>query len=77
MWTTAFILCLGNIFIRGEDSEAFPVVELDETASPVTLMLENQQPNSSIHSPGVAGPKTSHPPTCLESAGIRDAQGAS
>uniref|UniRef100_A0A673C8E9 Endothelin receptor type B n=1 Tax=Sphaeramia orbicularis TaxID=375764 RepID=A0A673C8E9_9TELE len=50
----------------------FPVIELSETTSPGPLILEKQKPNSSIHPPQVAGPKTPLPPMCLESAGIRD-----
>lgn len=77
MWTVALILCLGNILIRGEGSDqhsgSFPVIELSGTASPGLLILEKQKSNSSIHPPHVAGPKTPHPPMCLESAGIRDA----
>lgn len=77
MWIVALILCLGNSFIRGETgdqhSDPFPVIELSETASPGLLILEKQKFNSSIHPPQVAGPKTPHPPMCLESAGIRDA----
>ncbi|XP_031172419.1 endothelin receptor type B [Sander lucioperca] len=77
MWTVALVLCLGNILITGEasdqHSEPFSVIELSETASPGLLILEKQKSNSSIHPPHVAGPKTPHPPMCLESAGIRDA----
>uniref|UniRef100_A0A3Q3G1P1 Endothelin receptor type B n=1 Tax=Labrus bergylta TaxID=56723 RepID=A0A3Q3G1P1_9LABR len=77
MWTLALILCLGNIFMAGEaadqHSEPSPVIPLSETASPALLILEKQKSNSSIHPPQVAGPKTPHPPMCLESAGIRDA----
>lgn len=76
MWTVALLLCLGNICIRGEvsdqHSEPFTVVELSEKASPGFLILEKEKSNSSAHPP-VAGPKTQHPPMCLESAGIRDA----
>uniref|UniRef100_A0A8C9WY42 Endothelin receptor type B n=1 Tax=Sander lucioperca TaxID=283035 RepID=A0A8C9WY42_SANLU len=56
-----------------QHSEPFSVIELSETASPGLLILEKQKSNSSIHPPHVAGPKTPHPPMCLESAGIRDA----
>ncbi|XP_078118938.1 endothelin receptor type B [Sander vitreus] len=77
MWTVALVLCLGNILITGEasdqHSEPFSVIELSETASPGLLILEKQKSNSSIYPPQVAGPKTPHPPMCLESAGIRDA----
>ncbi|XP_059199217.1 endothelin receptor type B-like [Centropristis striata] len=77
MWAVALVLCLGNILIGGEasdqHSEPFPVIEPSETASPGLLILEKQKPNSSIHPPQVAGPKTPHPPMCLESAGIRGA----
>lgn len=77
MWTVILVVCLGNSLIRGEasdqHSDPFAVIELPETASPDLLMLEKQKPNSSIHPPRVAGPKTPHPPMCLESAGIRDA----
>ncbi|XP_041806624.1 endothelin receptor type B-like [Chelmon rostratus] len=77
MWTAALVLCLGNILIRVEasdqHSEPFAVIELSETASPGLLILEKQKSNSSIHPTRVAGPKTSHPPMCSESAGIRDA----
>ena len=77
MWTVALVLCLADILIRGEasdqHSEPFTVIERSETASPGLLMLEKQNSNSSIHPPGVAGPKTPHPPMCTESAGIRDA----
>ena len=76
MWTVALVLCLGNILITGEasdqHSEPFSVIELSETASPGLLILDKQKSNSSIHPPHVAGPKTQHPPMCLESAGIRD-----
>uniref|UniRef100_A0A3B4ZPS5 Endothelin receptor type B n=2 Tax=Stegastes partitus TaxID=144197 RepID=A0A3B4ZPS5_9TELE len=76
MWTVTLVLCLGNILIRGEasdqHSEPFPVIEVSETASPGLLTLEKQNSNGSIHPPREAGPKTSHPPMCLESAGIRD-----
>lgn len=77
MWTVALFLCLGNILIRvkasDQHSEAFAVIELSETASPGLLIPEKQKSNSSIHPPLVAGPKTPHPPMCLQSAGIRDA----
>lgn len=78
MWTVALLaLCLGNILIRGEasdqHSQPLAVIELSETASPGLLILEKQKPNSSIHPPREAGPKTPHPPMCVESAGIRDA----
>ncbi|XP_067460697.1 endothelin receptor type B-like [Thunnus thynnus] len=76
MWTAALVLCLGNILISGEasdqHSEPSSVIELSETASPGLLVLGKQKSNSSIHPPQVAGPKTSNPPMCLESAGIRD-----
>ncbi|XP_071331308.1 endothelin receptor type B-like isoform X2 [Trachinotus anak] len=76
MWTVALALCLGNILIRGEasdlNSEPLPVTELSEMASPGFLLLEKQKSNNSIHPPQVAGPKTPHPPMCLEPAGIRD-----
>uniref|UniRef100_A0A674MNM8 Endothelin receptor type B n=1 Tax=Takifugu rubripes TaxID=31033 RepID=A0A674MNM8_TAKRU len=71
MWTAAFILCLGNIFICGDasDQRAEPV---RQTNASDLLMLEILKYNSSLP-PLRAGPKTSHPPMCLESAGIRDA----
>lgn len=76
MWTVALTLCLGNILIRAEasdqHSERFSVTKLSETASPGTLILENQRSNSSIHPPQGAGVKTTQPPMCSESAGIRD-----
>uniref|UniRef100_A0A3Q1IHP9 Endothelin receptor type B n=1 Tax=Anabas testudineus TaxID=64144 RepID=A0A3Q1IHP9_ANATE len=53
-------------------SQPLPVTEPYETTSPGLLILEKQKSNSSIHPPQVAGPKTPHPPMCLESAGIRD-----
>ncbi|XP_051259881.1 endothelin receptor type B-like isoform X2 [Dicentrarchus labrax] len=77
MWTVALIFCLGNILIRGEasdqHSDPIAVTELSETASSGLLIVEKQKSNSSIHPPQLAGPKTSHPPMCLESAGIRNA----
>lgn len=75
MWTAALVLCLGNILIGGEASDQHSepsVIELFETASPSLLILGKQKSNSSIHPPQVAGPKTSNPPMCFESAGIRD-----
>ncbi|XP_034741265.1 endothelin receptor type B [Etheostoma cragini] len=76
MWTVALILSLGNILITGEasdqHSEPFSVIERSETTTPGLLILEKQKSNSSIHPPHIAGPKTPHPPMCLESAGIRD-----
>lgn len=77
MWTVALVLCVGNVFIRGEasdqHSEPFTVVERSERATPGFLILEKQKSNSSIHPPRVAGPKTQQPPMCSESAGLRDA----
>lgn len=72
MWTVAFVLCLGNIFICGEasDQHAEPVLQ---TNSSDLLMLEILKSNSSVLPLRAAGPKTSHPPMCLQSAGIRDA----
>ncbi|XP_026232811.1 endothelin receptor type B [Anabas testudineus] len=76
MWTVALVVCLGSALIRGEagnqHSQPLPVTEPYETTSPGLLILEKQKSNSSIHPPQVAGPKTPHPPMCLESAGIRD-----
>ncbi|XP_069011328.1 endothelin receptor type B-like [Embiotoca jacksoni] len=76
MWTVALVLCLGLILVRGEandqHSKPFPVIELSEADSPGLSILEKQKSNSSIHPPQVAGPKTPHPPMCLESAGIRE-----
>lgn len=76
MWTVALVLCLGLTLIGGEasdqHSESFLVTELCETTSPGLLIVDKQKSNSSIHPPQVAGPKTPHPPMCLESAGIRD-----
>ncbi|KAM7380473.1 hypothetical protein PAMP_003766 [Pampus punctatissimus] len=76
MWTTALVLCLGNILISGEASDRYSqpssVIELSETTSPGLLILRKQKSNSSIHPPQVAGPKTPNSPMCLESAGIRD-----
>lgn len=72
MWTVALLLCLGNIFIRGEagnqHSEPLAAVEPSATASPGFLMLEKQKSNGSIHPP-----KPQQPPMCFESAGIRGA----
>ncbi|XP_068591480.1 endothelin receptor type B [Cebidichthys violaceus] len=76
MWIVALVFCLANIPMGGEasdqHSEPFPVSEVSETASPGLLILAKQKPNSSIHPPQV-GQKTSNPPMCLESAGIKDA----
>ncbi|KAM3608139.1 uncharacterized protein V6R79_019887 [Siganus canaliculatus] len=75
MWTVAFVLCLGNILVRGEDvdqySQPFTVIELSETASPGFSILEKQKLNGSAHPPRAAGPKAPHPPMCSESAGIK------
>lgn len=72
MWTVALLLCLGNIFIRGEagdqHSEPLAAIEPSATASPGFLMLEKQKSNSSIHPP-----KLQQLPMCSESAGIRGA----
>ncbi|XP_068185455.1 endothelin receptor type B-like [Antennarius striatus] len=77
MWTLAFFLCLGNILIKSEASDQnlkpFAVIELSGTASSGLLIHEKQTSNGSIHPDQMAGPKTPHPPMCLESAGIRDA----
>uniref|UniRef100_A0A3Q3XIZ3 Endothelin receptor type B n=1 Tax=Mola mola TaxID=94237 RepID=A0A3Q3XIZ3_MOLML len=54
-------------------SEPFTAFELTQTTTPGFLILEQQKSNSSIHPTRVSGPKTTHPPMCLESAGIRDA----
>lgn len=76
MWTVALVLCLGNVLVQGEatdqHSQPSPATGLFETASPGFLTPEEEKTNSSIHPPRAAGPKTSHPPMCLESAGIRD-----
>ncbi|XP_047457066.1 endothelin receptor type B-like isoform X1 [Mugil cephalus] len=76
MWTAALALCLGSILVMGEatdqHSQPPPEIELSETASLSFLTPEKQNSNSSIHPPRVAGPKTSHPPMCSESARIRD-----
>lgn len=71
MWTAAFVLCLGNIFICGDASDQRAEMVRQTNASDL-LMLEILNSNSSLP-PLRAGPKTSHPPMCLESAGIRDA----
>lgn len=72
MWTVALLLCLGNIFIRGEagdqHSKPLAAIEPSATASPGFLMLEKQKSNGSIHPP-----KPQQPPMCSESAGIRGA----
>lgn len=72
MWTVALLLCLANIFIRGEagdqHSEPRTAVEPSATASPGFLMLEKQKSNSSIQPP-----KPQQLPMCSESAGIRGA----
>lgn len=72
MWTAAFVLCLGNIFIcvDASDQHAGPV---PQTNSSDLLTLEILKSNSSVPPLRAAGPKTSHPPMCLQSAGIRDA----
>lgn len=71
MWTTAFVLCLGNIFICGDasDRHAEPVLQ---TNSSDLLTLEILKSNNSVPPLRAAGPKTSHPPMCLQSTGIRD-----
>ncbi|XP_034430782.1 endothelin receptor type B-like [Hippoglossus hippoglossus] len=77
MWAVVLALCLGNVLIGGEASDQHsvrgPGTEPSETASPGILIREKQESNGSIHSADAAGPKTPHPPMCLESAGIRDA----
>lgn len=72
MWTAAFVLCLGNIFIcvDASDQHAGPI---PQTNSSDLLTLEILKSNSSVPPLRTAGPKTSHPPMCLQSAGIRDA----
>lgn len=72
MWTVAFILCLGNIFICGDasDRHAEPVLQ---TNSSDLLTLEILKSNSSVPPLPAAGPKPSHPPMCRQSTGIRDA----
>lgn len=71
MWTAAFILCLGNIFICVGTSDQH-VEPVRQTNASDLLMLEMLKYNCSPPPPRT-GPKTSHPPMCLESAGIRDA----
>lgn len=75
MWIFTLVLFLGNLLVgetaNNQDSEPSPVIELSATTSPGFLILEKEKSNSSIHPPQVAGPKTSHPPMCSESAGIR------
>lgn len=77
MRTMTLLLCFGNIFVglRANDrhSEAFPVIELPETASPALLILEKQNPNSSVCPTQVTRGKMVHPPMCSQSAGFRDA----
>lgn len=72
MWTVALVLCFGNNFICGDasDQHAQPVLQ---TNSSDLLMLEILKSNSSVPPLRGAGPKPSHPPMCLQSAGIRDA----
>lgn len=73
MRTVAFVLCLGTISISGgggaSDQRAEPA---GQSNSSDLLTLEILKSNGSLPPPR-AGPKTSHPPMCLESAGIRDA----
>lgn len=75
MWIFTLVLFLGNLLVgetaNNQDSEPSPVIELSATTSPGFLILEKEKSNSSIHPPQVAGPKTSHPPMCSESTGIR------
>ncbi|XP_005921454.1 endothelin receptor type B [Haplochromis burtoni] len=75
MWIFTLVLFLGNLLVgetaKNQDSEPSPVIELSATTSPGFLILEKEKSNSSIPPPQVAGPKTSHPPMCSESAGIR------
>ncbi|RVE57929.1 hypothetical protein OJAV_G00204170 [Oryzias javanicus] len=72
----AFVLCFGNILIglqaSDQHSGRLPLIELSETASPGPLMPEKQNSNSSLHPTEVNGGKTSQPPMCSQSAGIRD-----
>lgn len=72
MWTAVFVLCLGNSFICGDasDQHAEPI---PQTNSSDLLMLEILKSNNSVPPLRAAGPKASHPPMCLQSAGIRDA----
>lgn len=72
MWTAAFVLCLGNIFICGaaSDQHAEPV---PQTNSSDLLTLDILQSNNSIPPLRAVWPKNSHPPMCLQSAGIKDA----
>lgn len=72
MWTVAFVLCLGNIFICGNANDQH-TESVPQTNSSDLLMLEILKSNSSVPPLRAAGPKTSHPPMCLQSAGIRDA----
>lgn len=72
MWTAAFVICLGNFFIHGDASDLHAEA-VPQTNSSDLLMLEILKSNSSLPPPRAAGPKTSHPPMCPESAGIRDA----
>ncbi|XP_037832112.1 endothelin receptor type B isoform X2 [Kryptolebias marmoratus] len=76
MRTMTLLLCFGYIFVglRANDrpSEALPVIEHPETASPALLILEKQKSNSSVYPSPVTGGKMAPPPMCSESAGIRD-----
>lgn len=72
MWTAAFILCLGNIFISGVASDQHAEL-VPQTNSSDVLTLEILRSNSSVPPLRAAGPRNSHPPMCLQSTGIRDA----
>ncbi|XP_072300687.1 endothelin receptor type B [Eucyclogobius newberryi] len=77
MWTVLLALCLGNILVTGEtsDQHSQPLSVIERagtTMSPDLLIQEKQKSNSSIHPPGVAGPKAPLPPMCSEPARIRD-----
>lgn len=72
MWATAFVLCLGNIFICGDASDQHAEL-VPQTNYSDLVTLEILKANSSVPPLRAAGPKTSHPPMCLQSAGIRDA----
>lgn len=71
MRTVAFVLCLGTIFIGGDarHERAEPV---RQSNSSDLSTLEILKSNGSLPPPR-AGPKTAHPPMCLEPTGIRDA----
>ncbi|XP_062311703.1 endothelin receptor type B [Osmerus eperlanus] len=74
--TLCLLLAKGMIPVTAETndqhSQPFPVIELFETASPgVSAMPENSKSNNSSHVFQGPGKKTSLPPMCLHSAGIR------